>query len=118
MRIIVSTIGTPPNSLSSYLVKFIQKSLDKNSSHLKNSRSFVETAKNMNISSNEVQVSYDVVNLYPSIPLKEATNTILDILNNDPDLKNITKLSIREIKTLVELCISVCYFLWDDKFIY
>ena len=115
MRIIVSTIGTPPHGLSSYLVKFIQKSLDKNSSHLKNSRSFVETARNMNISSNEVQVSYDVVNLYPSIPLKEATNTILDILNNDPDLKNITKLSIRGIKPLVELCISVCYFLWDDK---
>ena len=115
MRIIVSTIGTPPHGLSSYLVKVIQNTLNKNKSRLKNSSSFVEVAKTLDIAPNEIQVSYDVVNLYPSVPLKEAIRVILDLLNKDPDVRKYTKLSIQEIKSLLELCVSVCYFIWDDK---
>lgn len=56
MRIIVSTIGTPRYKTSENLVKLIQP----------NSETFVNKAKNWTIESDEVQVSYDVVNLYPS----------------------------------------------------
>ena len=63
----------------------------------------------------EIQVSCDVVNIYPSVPLKEATNVILDMLNEDNDLKKYTKLNILEIKTLIELCLSKCYFLWNNQ---
>ena len=49
MRIVVSTIGTPPHGLSAYLVKIIQHTLDKNKSRLKNSTSFVREAKSWNI---------------------------------------------------------------------
>ena len=57
MRIVVSTIGTPTYRISEYLVSIIQPTLNKNTSRLKNSRSFVEKAKTWNISTNEVQVS-------------------------------------------------------------
>lgn len=87
MRIVVSTIGTPPYGLSSYLVKFIQHILVKNETHLKNSTSFVNQAKSWNIATDEIHVLYDVVHLYPSVPLKEATVVILEIVNNDNDLK-------------------------------
>ena len=63
MRLVVSTIGTPPHGISAYLVKVIQHTLNKNKTRLKNSTSFVEEAKSWNISPTEVQVSYDVVNL-------------------------------------------------------
>lgn len=56
MRIIVSTIGTPRHKISENLVKLIQP----------NSETFVNKAKNWTIEPDEVQVSYDVVNLYPS----------------------------------------------------
>ena len=71
-RIVVSTIGTASYGVSEHLVKLIQPTLNKNDSRLKNSRSFVEKAKTWNVSNDEVQVSY-VVNLYPSVPTKEAT---------------------------------------------
>ena len=71
MRLVVSTIGTPPHGISAYLVKIIQHTLNKNPTRLKNSTSFVEMARNWNISPTEVQVSFDVINLYPSVPLKE-----------------------------------------------
>ena len=86
--------------------------LNKNERRLKNSQTFVEKSKSWIIEPNELQVSYDVVNLYPSIPVKEATDIIIHTLSNDENLKNKTKLSIADIGTLIELCLSKCYFLW------
>ena len=114
MRIIVSTIGTPTYGISQYLVNIIQPILNKNDTRLKNSSTFVNKARDWEISEDEIQVSFDVVNLYPSIPLKEGTDTILDIITNDEELTQGTKLTIKEIKTLVELCLSKCYYLWND----
>ena len=62
-----------------------------------------------------MQVSYDVVNLDPSVPVKEATTVILYLLSRDTELKQNTKLNINEIKLLIDLCLSTCYFLWNDK---
>ena len=115
MRINVSTIGTPVYGLSQYLVKVIQHSLNKNQIRLKNSIDFVEKAKQWTISESETQVSYDEVNLYPSVPIKDAINVVINLLNDDQDYRNHTKLSINEIKSLIELSLSKCYFLWDDK---
>ena len=115
MRLVVSTIGTPPHGISAYLVKIIQHTLNKNPRRLKNSASFVEKAKTWSISPTEVQVSFDVVNLYPSVPLKEATKVILDLLKGDPSYSNYTKLRLNEIKEMIELCISRCYFIWNEE---
>ena len=115
MRLVVSTIGTPPHGISAYLVKIIQHTLNKNPTRLKNSTTFVEMAKDWNISPTEVQVSFDVVNLYPSVPLKEATKVILDLLKEDQSYSNYTRLKINEIKEMIELCISRCYFIWNQE---
>ncbi|XP_065662793.1 uncharacterized protein LOC136085418 [Hydra vulgaris] len=64
---------------------------------------------------NEVQVSFDVINLYPSIPLKEATLILIDQLNKDDSYRCSTKLTISETKTLIELCLHRCYFLWNNE---
>ena len=101
MRIVVSTIGTPNYGLSEYLVKISQNTLNKNKTRVRNSQSFVEEAKTWNVTPNEVQVSYDVVNLYPSVPIKEATDVIIDLLNKDDEVGKYTKLKINEIKTLI-----------------
>ena len=115
MRTIVSTIGTATHGLSEYLVKLIQPALNKNENRLKNSSSFIDKAKTWEISAEEVQVSYDVVNLYPSVPLKEATDVILEIVRNDPDTLQGKKIKINDVKKLIELCLSKCYFLWNNE---
>ena len=116
MRFVVSTIGTANYRLSEYLVKICQNTLSKNNTRIKNSQSFVEEAKTWTISPEEVQVSYDVVNLYPSVPIKEATNVLIDQLNEDmEDVKMYTKLKIGEIKELIDLCLSKCYFIWNEE---
>ena len=109
MRIVVSTIGTPSYGISKYLVAVIQQTLNKNDTRITNSQSFVSKAKEWYVSADEIQVSYDVVNLYPSVPLEEATTVILDLL------KSRTKLTITEIRKLIKICLSKCYFLWNEE---
>ena len=69
MRTVVSTIGTPPYGISKYLVKIIQSTLNKSQHKIKNAVEFVTEAKTWKISPTEIQVSYNVVNLYPSVTL-------------------------------------------------
>ena len=66
MRPVVSTVGTAFYGSSKFLVDLLQPTLNKNLTRVKKSSNFAEEAQNWNISANEVQVSYDVVNLYPS----------------------------------------------------
>ncbi|XP_065678811.1 uncharacterized protein LOC136093634 [Hydra vulgaris] len=115
MRIVVSTIDTPNYGISNYLVKLIQPILNENPTQLKNSQQFVEKAKSWDISSDEIQISLDVINLYPSIPLKEATEVLISILEVSDNFKKMTKLNIKEIKTLIELCLYRPYFLWNNE---
>ena len=116
MRTIVSTIGTPPYGISKYLVELVQPTLNKNIHRVVNSSSFVNEAKTWIIDPTEIQVSYDVVNLYPSVPLDKAIGVLLDQLKEDyDDLKLRTKLSLVDIHQMLELCLSECYFLWQNQ---
>ena len=72
MRTVASAIGTPPYGISKYLVKIIQPTLNNSQHKIKNSVEFVNKAKTWKISPTEIQVSYDVVNLCPSVPLDKA----------------------------------------------
>lgn len=116
MRTVVSTIGTPQYGVSEYLVKIIQPTLNKHPHRIVNSTSFVNEAKEWDIDPDEVQVSYDAVNLYPSVPIDKAIDVIVEILNNDiDDLKTRTKLSLVDIHKLLDLCLSICYFLFENR---
>ena len=111
----VSTIGSPPYGTSKYLVKIIQPTLNKNKYRLLNSSSFVEEAKEWNISSNEIQTFFDVVKLYPSVNIDEAATVIIEILNNDiDDLWKQTKLTFTDIQKLTKLCLSTNYFIFNN----
>ncbi|XP_065658640.1 uncharacterized protein LOC136083162 [Hydra vulgaris] len=113
MRIIVSTIGSPTYKLSNYLVNLIQPTSNLNKTKLRNSKQFVECAQSWYIDPGEFQVSFDIFNLYPSIPVKESIDILLEQLRNSPVFKS--KLSFSEIKILLDLCLSNCYFLHENN---
>ena len=78
----------------------------------------MEEATGWNISPSEIQTSFDVVNLYPSVPTDEAVAVIIEILNNDidiDDLRRRTKLTLTDIHKLIELCLSTNYFIFDNR---
>jgi hypothetical protein len=114
MRPVVSTVGTAFHGTSRHLVKLIQPVLAKSEHYLKNSSSFVTKASAWTVSVDEIQVSYDVVALYPSVPIKKAIDVIMDIVNCNLDLISCnSKLTVDDIRILIQLCLSKCYFIWD-----
>ena len=71
--------------------------------------------KTEKIELNEIQVSYDVVNLYPSVPLDRSIQFIVEFLQDDhAELKKRTKLNLADIQQLLELCLSESYFLYNN----
>ena len=80
MRPVVSTVGTAFYGSSKFLVDLLQPTLNKNLTRVKNSSTFAEEARDWNISANEVQVSYDVVNLYPSVPISRSIDVVMDFV--------------------------------------
>ena len=116
MRAIVSTIGTPPYGISQYLVELIQPTLNKSNYKIPNSSPFVNEVKIWLVKRNEVQVSYDIINLYPSVLINNALDVLIDQLNNDKDdLMKRTRLRLKDIYELVELFLSKFYFLWNNE---
>ena len=72
--------------------------------------------KDQHVKRDEVQVSYDIVNLYTSIPINKALDVSVDQLNNDKDdLMKRTKLCFKDIYELAELCLSKYYFLLNNE---
>ena len=101
--------------MSKHLVKVIKPTLE-NETVSKNAAEFVEEAKQWKISPREVQVSFDVVAMYPSVPIKKAIVVIMDMLKADYNaVKTRTPFTLSHIKSLMELCLENSYFLWNDK---
>ena len=64
-----------------------------------------------------MQVSYDIVNLYPSaVPINKALDVLIDQPNNDKDdLVKRIKLCLKNIYELAELCLSKHYFFVEQR---
>ena len=104
MKTIVSTIGTVPYGTSKYLVEIIQPTLNKNKRCVINSSLFVNEAATWETTQAEIQVSYDGINLYPSILIDEGITVLIDTLNNDShDRNTCTNLPLTDIHKLTEL---------------
>ena len=59
-------------------------------------------AQTWKIEPDEVQVSYDVTKLYPSIPINKKIDVILQVLSEDyEDLKTRTKLTLVKVQQLI-----------------
>ena len=79
----MSTIGTASYKVSKYLLKIIQPTLSKSPIAVKNAKESVEEAKTWKIESNEIQVSYNVAALYPSVPVNTAIINLMEMLTKD-----------------------------------
>ena len=68
----VSTIGTTPYRTSKCLVEIMQPALNKNKHCVINSSSSVNEAATWETTQEEIQVSYDAINFFPSTPIDKA----------------------------------------------
>ncbi|XP_065640437.1 uncharacterized protein LOC136073030 [Hydra vulgaris] len=108
-RSIYPSDATPPR----LYVNLIQPTSNLNKTKLRNSKQFVECAQTWCIDPGEFQVSFNIINLYLSIPFKESIDILLEQLRNSPVFNS--KLLFSEIKILLDLCLLNCYFLHENN---
>lgn len=113
LRPICSSINSPTYELSKYIVDIL-KHLTKDSSYnIKDALDLKDRIKEVKIEEDEILLSFDVVSLFPSIPIHLALKTITEKWDIIKTHTQIPKDLFIEILTL---CIKESrYFMYDDK---
>ena len=116
LRPIVSSIDSISYNCARYVADLLAPLVGRSEHHIKNSQHFADIIQHKTIGEDEELVSYDVTALFTSVPVKEALTIIRRRLEEDEKLKHRTKLSPDNIITLLELCVSCTYFVYDGTF--
>ncbi|KFD64516.1 hypothetical protein M514_12999 [Trichuris suis] len=101
---IVSSIQSITYHLCSYLKRLIQPLVGHWGSAVTNCKAFVEQIRLFRPSSSDILVSYDVKDLFTSIPIPYTLNVLQDLLYTDQSFPERTKLSPFQIVQLVSFC--------------
>ena len=113
IRPVVSYIPAPTYKISKFLINTITKYCNfKSTTSINNSFELVDKIKNFNLPSNAKLISFDVVNLFPSVPPSETIELVKNLLN----LNNVNVVIQNEIITLLETCLHQNYFSFDGKY--
>ena len=84
---------------------------------VKNSFEFVELISSINIGKSELQVSFDVVSLFTSVPLKTAKIIVANRVRDDCILGGRTSLTVPELMEALDICLQSSFFVYNN-FIY
>jgi hypothetical protein len=108
--------GSITSGLSKELTRIIQPTLGKTPYHLKDSEDLKQKIGDMIIPPTHMMVSFDVTNMYTKIPQNKAVEVICTYLLNDPTLKERTMIPIHTIIELLQMSLSMAYFVWRGTF--
>ncbi|KFD49035.1 hypothetical protein M513_10083 [Trichuris suis] len=105
-RPIVSRSNCTTSALSKYIASLLHPFTGKRQSHVLNSREFLNAVKTISLSPDDILVSYDVNDLFTSVPLQYTCRLIHNLLLNDDSLSERTQLSPAQIIALTEFCMK------------
>ena len=83
---------------------------------MKNTQDFIDNIKGIHLGEDQYMISYDVKALFTSVPTTKAINIIKQLLEENQELQQRTSLSIENITSLLEFCITSTYFSFQGKF--
>ena len=104
LRPIVSYVDSPTYNAAQYLVQLLHPLQAISVSALKNSYDLKEKCETIKCDSNDRLISFDVCNLFTSIPFIEAMNMALQRLSTDSSLNSRTKLTMTLLHSLFTIC--------------
>ncbi len=115
LREIVDSNGSIFKNIDKHIANIIKPLAGNTEYHVRNTKHFVDSVKDIHVADNEILVSYDVTALYPSVPQDEAIELIYQKLKADPTLKDRTKMTAEHIIDLFKLFVHNMYFVFNNK---
>jgi predicted GIY-YIG superfamily endonuclease len=116
LRPIVSSRFGPLYELSRFLLPIITPYSENSKYTVKDSKDFVRILKHNGMDNNDIMVSFDIVNLFPSVPTKLTLEIVKEKLEGDPSLSSRTYLTVEGILELLEVCLNSVYFQYKDNY--
>jgi hypothetical protein len=115
LRPIVSSIGGITYGVAKFLSKILSPMIGHSEHHVKNSKHFVDSIKDIIVKDEEMMLSFDVKALFTSVPVDNALDVIKKKLEERQDLEDVTCLNISDILKLLELTLKKTYFMFRDN---
>ena len=112
----VSGCGSVTYGAAKELAKILKPLVGKSPHHINSTQVFVEQVKHITLAPGECLSSYDVSALFTSVPVDPALNIIKDLLEKDHTLKERTVMAVSDIIFLLEFCLKITYFSFQDQF--
>ena len=116
LRPIVSSIGTVTYQTSKEVARIIKPLVGRSPHHVKNTHDFIDQIKGLHFGQDQCMMSYDEKALFTSVPTTKVIIIIKQLLDQDQELQQRTSLSIENILSLLEFCITSTYFSFQGKF--
>jgi hypothetical protein len=110
LRPIVSFIDSPTYLLAKELARILRPLHGNSSSFIKDSNHLCDVLADFKVSEDSAFVSYDVENLFGSVPAAEAAEMAWQRVESDPSLQSRTGLSAASIKELLLFCVNSNFF--------
>ena len=98
------------------LAKILKPLVGKSPHHINSTQDFVAQVKHITLAPGKCLSSYDVSALFTSVPVDPGLNIIKDLLVKDHTLKERTVMTVSDIILLLEFCLKITYFSFQDQF--
>lgn len=112
MRPIVSNINAPTYKIAKWLVAEFDKLTPPEGFQVKNSWEFVEKVKNIALENDDIMVSFDIISLYPNVPIPTA----LEVIDNWLLTQDISAEKMKLYSELTKTCMEQNEFQYDNRF--
>ena len=116
LRPIVSSRGSITYGVAKELSHIIKPLVGQFPHHLKNTQHFIQQLQGKRLELGETITSFDVKALFTSVPVQPSIQIVKQRLQQDNTLPQRTSMSIPQITSLLEFCLSHTYFLFQGKY--
>ena len=116
LRPIVSSRGSITYGVAKELSHIIKPLVGQSPYHLKNTQHFIQQLQGKRLEPGETITSFDVKALFTSVPVQPSIQIVKQRVQQDNTLPQRTSMSIPQITSLLEFCLSHTYFLFQDKY--
>ena len=116
LRPIVSSRGSITYGVAKELSHIIKPLVGQSPHHLKNTQHFIQQLQGKRLEPGETITSFDVKALFTSVPVQPSIQIVKQKLQQDNTLPQRTSMSIPQITSLLEFCLSHTYFLFQGKY--
>ena len=115
LRPIVSYMSSPTYELSKFLARLLAPLVGLTSSHVRNSKAFVEFMRSQVLEKEETLVSFDVVSSFTSVPTDLAIRVACHRLESNTEWTEWTSLNVDDIMGLLSLCLDATFLSFRGK---